>query len=259
VAEEVPVKVKTRWRDSLRVYFLAGLLVFLPVAITLWFIGWVIALLDSVLDVLPDALHPNAYLPFAIPKLGAVVTLFLILFLGILTRGVATRRFLAAWENIFVKIPVFRGIYSAVQKLVQSFLGQSNSQRQVVMIEYPRTGVFTIGFAMGRIRLIDVALTPYVNAIYATPRIALIPILVLWLGIDFNLRITIVALGAVFPIIVNTYAGAKHVDPDLLEQAVVELLRNAALHTAGGGPGWISLTVTTMQPTTAGACALCSL
>jgi uncharacterized membrane protein len=150
VAEAAPVKVKTRWRDSLRVYFLAGLLVFLPVAITLWFIGWVIALLDSVLDVLPDSFHPNAYLPFAIPKLGAVVTLFLILFLGILTRGVATRRFLAAWENIFVKIPVFRGIYSAVQKLVQSFLGQSNGQRQVVMIEYPRTGVFTIGFAMGR-------------------------------------------------------------------------------------------------------------
>jgi uncharacterized membrane protein len=150
VAEEAPVKVKTRWRDSLRVYFLAGLLVFLPVAITLWFIGWVIALLDSVLDVLPDSFHPNAYLPFAIPKLGAVVTLFLILFLGILTRGVATRRFLAAWESIFVKIPVFRGIYSAVQKLVQSFLGQSNGQRQVVMIEYPRTGVFTVGFAMGR-------------------------------------------------------------------------------------------------------------
>jgi len=150
VAEEAPVKVKTRWRDSLRVYFLAGLLVFLPVAITLWFIGWVIALLDSVLDVLPDALHPNAYLPFAIPKLGAVVTLFLILFLGILTRGVATRRFLAAWEDIFVKIPVFRGIYTAVQKLVQTFLGQSQTNRQVVMLEYPRKGVYTVGFAMGR-------------------------------------------------------------------------------------------------------------
>jgi uncharacterized membrane protein len=150
VAEEAPVKVKTRWRDSLRVYFLAGLLVFLPVAITLWFIGWVIAMLDSVLDVLPDALHPNAYLPFAIPKLGAVVTLFLILFLGILTRGVATRRFLAAWEDIFVKIPVFRGIYTAVQKLVQTFLGQSQTNRQVVMLEYPRKGVYTVGFAMGR-------------------------------------------------------------------------------------------------------------
>jgi uncharacterized membrane protein len=148
--EEIPTKPKTRWRDSLQRYFLAGLLVFLPVAITLWFIGWVIDLLDSVLAVMPNALHPNFYLPFAIPKLGALVTLLLILFLGILTRGVATRRFLAAWEAVLVRIPVFRGIYSAVQKLVQTFLGQSQSNRQVVMIEYPRTGVYTVGFAMGR-------------------------------------------------------------------------------------------------------------
>ena len=150
MAEEGSARVKTRWRDRIQRYFLAGLLVFLPVAITLWFIGWVIDLLDSVLAVLPDSFHPNAYLPFPIPKLGAVVTLFLILFLGVLTRGVATRRFLAVWENIFVQIPVFRGIYTAVQKLVQTFLGPSNAERQVVMIEYPRTGVYTVAFAMGR-------------------------------------------------------------------------------------------------------------
>ena len=144
------VTSKTRWSDSLRRDFLAGLLVFLPVAITLWLIGWVIGLLDSVLDILPGSLHPNSYLPFAIPKLGAVVTLLLIFFLGVLTRGVATRRFLAVWENIFIQIPVFRGVYSAVQKLVQTFLGQSSAQRQVVMIEYPRAGIFTVGFAMGR-------------------------------------------------------------------------------------------------------------
>lgn len=148
--DDAGIKSKTRWTDSLRSHFLAGLLVFLPLAITLWFIGWVINLLDSVLAVLPDALHPNSYLPFAIPKLGALVTLLLILFLGFLTRGVATRRFLAAWERVFIQIPVFRGVYTAAQKLVQTFLGQSNAQRQVVMIEYPRTGVFTIGFAMGR-------------------------------------------------------------------------------------------------------------
>jgi uncharacterized membrane protein len=103
-----------------------------------------------VLDILPGSLHPNSYLPFAIPKLGAVVTLLLILFLGILTTGVATRRFLAAWERVFIQIPIFRGVYTAAQKLVQTFLGQSNAQRQVVMIEYPRAGVFTVGFAMGR-------------------------------------------------------------------------------------------------------------
>ena len=150
MAEDIPAKAKVRWRDSVQRYFLAGLLVFLPVAITLWFIGWVIDLLDSVLAVMPDAFHPNSYLPFAIPKLGALVTVLLILFLGILTRGVATRRFLAAWENVLVQIPVFRGIYSAVQKLVQTFFGGTQANRQVVMIEYPRTGCYTIGFAMGR-------------------------------------------------------------------------------------------------------------
>jgi uncharacterized membrane protein len=124
--------------------------VFLPVVITLWFLGWVIGLLDGLLDVLPAGVHPNTYLPFAIPGLGALVTVTLILFLGILTRGVATRRFLAAWENIFVKIPIFRGVYTAVQKLVQTFLGQSENSRQVVMIEYPRKGIYTVGFAMGR-------------------------------------------------------------------------------------------------------------
>ena len=144
------IKTKIRLRETLQRYFLSGLLVFLPVVITLWFLGWVIGLLDSVLDVLPAGLHPNHYLPFAIPGLGAVVTIGLILFLGFLTKGVATRRFLAAWDSIFVQIPVFRGVYTAVQKLVQTFLGQSQSNRQVVMIEYPRKGIYTVGFAMGR-------------------------------------------------------------------------------------------------------------
>jgi uncharacterized membrane protein len=148
--KEVPGRTRVRLRENFQRYFLAGLLVFLPIVITLWFLGWVIGLLDGVLDVLPAGVHPNTYLPFAIPGLGALVTVTLILFLGILTRGVATRRFLAAWENIFIKIPIFRGVYTAVQKLVQTFLGQSQNARQVVMIEYPRKGIYTVGFAMGR-------------------------------------------------------------------------------------------------------------
>jgi uncharacterized membrane protein len=150
VGKDVPGKTRVRLRENFQRYFLAGLLVFLPVVITLWFLGWVIGLLDGLLDVLPAGVHPNTYLPFAIPGLGALVTVTLILFLGILTRGVATRRFLAAWENIFIKIPIFRGVYTAVQKLVQTFLGQSQNSRQVVMIEYPRKGIYTVGFAMGR-------------------------------------------------------------------------------------------------------------
>jgi len=148
--EGKPSKIKSSLRETLQRYFLSGLLVFLPVVITLWFLGWVIGLLDSVLDVLPARLHPNTYLPFAIPGLGALVTIGLIFFLGFLTKGVATRRFLAAWDRIFVQIPIFRGVYTAVQKLVQTFLGESQSNRQVVMIEYPRKGIYTVGFAMGR-------------------------------------------------------------------------------------------------------------
>jgi uncharacterized membrane protein len=150
VANEAQTRLKLSLRETLQRQFLAGLLVFLPVVITLWFLGWVIGILDGLLDVLPARLHPNYYLPFAIPGLGAIVTLALILFLGFLTKGVATRRFLAAWDKVFVQIPVFRGVYTAVQKLVQTFLGQGQNNRQVVMIEYPRKGVYTVGFAMGR-------------------------------------------------------------------------------------------------------------
>ena len=150
MADETHKTMKINVREILQRYFLAGLLVFLPVVITLWFLGWVIALMDGLLDVLPARLHPNSYLPFAIPGLGAVFTIALILFLGFLTKGVATRRFLAAWDKIFIQIPIFRGVYTAVQKLVQTFLGQSQTNRQVVMIEYPRKGIYTVGFAMGR-------------------------------------------------------------------------------------------------------------
>lgn len=147
---EISNRYKAKWRESFQAYFLSGLLVFLPVVITLWFLGWVIAFMDGLLDVLPAPVHPNSYLPFAIPGLGVVVTVALILFLGFLAKGVATRRFLAAWDRIFVQIPVFRGIYTAVQKLVETFLGQSQTHRQVVMLEYPRKGIYSVGFAMGR-------------------------------------------------------------------------------------------------------------
>ena len=150
MADDTQKRMKINVREILQRYFLAGLLVFLPVVITLWFLGWVIGLMDGLLDVLPARLHPNSYLPFAIPGLGAAFTIALILFLGVLTRGVATRRFLAAWDRIFVQIPVFRGVYTAVQKLVQTFLGESQTNRQVVMIEYPRKGIYAVGFAMGR-------------------------------------------------------------------------------------------------------------
>src|SRR3990172_3734891 len=116
-------------RESLRRYFFAGLLVLLPLVITLWFLGWIVGLMDSMLDVLPPSFHPNFYLPFAIPGLGALVTLALIILeliilLGFLATSVVTRRLLTLWDYFLSRIPIFRGVYTGVQKLVESIFGQ---------------------------------------------------------------------------------------------------------------------------------------
>jgi NitT/TauT family transport system permease protein len=74
-----------------------------------------------------------------------------------------------------------------------------------------------LGLLMARVRLIELALEPYVNALYATPRLALIPVLILWLGVTFELRVAVVIVSGLFPIILNTYLGAREVDPNLLD------------------------------------------
>jgi NitT/TauT family transport system permease protein len=77
-----------------------------------------------------------------------------------------------------------------------------------------------IGLLMSRSRLLELSLSPYVTALYATPRVALIPLLILWLGIDFNLRVGVVIVSGIFPIILNTYLGGKEVDRELLDVGV---------------------------------------
>ncbi len=141
--------IRGRVRENLRRYFFAGLLVLLPLVITVWFLGWVIGLMDGLLNVLPSSLHPSTYLPFAIPGLGTLFTLGLILLLGFLATSVVTRRLLALWDNFLMRIPIFRGIYTSVQKLVESIFSQEQGGRQVVLIEYPRKGIYTVGFATG--------------------------------------------------------------------------------------------------------------
>ena len=136
-------------KESLRRYFFAGLLVLLPLVITVWFLGWIIGLMDSLFNFLPAWLHPSTYLPFAIPGLGALITLGVILFLGFLATSVVTRGLLTVWDRFLNRIPVVRGIYGSVQKLVESIFAQDQDNRRVVMIEYPRKGIFTVGFATG--------------------------------------------------------------------------------------------------------------
>ena len=136
-------------KERLRRYFFAGLLVLLPLVITVWLLGWIIGLMDGLLDILPASLHASTYLPFAVPGLGALITLLLILFLGFLATGVVTRRMLAFGNRCLIRIPIFRGVYTSVQKLVATIVSQEQDGRRVVLFEYPRKGIFTVGFATG--------------------------------------------------------------------------------------------------------------
>ena len=135
------------FKENLRRYFFAGLLVLLPLIITLWILGWIVGLMDGLLDILPAAARPSTYVP--IPGLGAIITLSLIIFLGFLATRAFTRRALAVWDRFLIRIPIFRGVYSAVQKLVENIFSQERGARRVVLVEYPRKGMFTVGFATG--------------------------------------------------------------------------------------------------------------
>jgi NitT/TauT family transport system permease protein len=74
-----------------------------------------------------------------------------------------------------------------------------------------------IGLLMARSRLVELILEPYVNALYATPRLALIPVLILWLGVNFQMRVSVVIVSGLFPIVLNTYLGGRETDPNLLD------------------------------------------
>jgi NitT/TauT family transport system permease protein len=133
-----------------------------------------------------------------------------------------------AWEAVGRRDPLFTSYPTAVAQAAWDVL--------IVNTELPRAFLTTLhglltgyviavaigvplGFAMARVRSLGIALDPYVTALFATPRITLIPLLVLWVGIDYKLRVAIVVLSAVFPIIINIRDGAREVDSDLLDVA----------------------------------------
>ena len=128
----------------LRKWFLAGLLVWIPLGTTLLLVSWMITLLDASLFLIPARLRPH------IPGLGALLSIVLVLGTGALTANFFGRQLLAWAEGLFQRIPLVRSIYGGLKKLAETlFSGKGNSFRQVVMIEYPRAGMWSIGFVSG--------------------------------------------------------------------------------------------------------------
>ena len=139
-----------RLRTIIKNYFLTGLLVILPVFVTVYVIWFLIRVMDVVLKYIPPKYLPETYLPFQIPGLGLILVIILIFAVGLLTRNLAGRRVVHIWENMVDRIPLVRIIYSGVKQLLEAFFIQKNQAfKRVALLEYPRRGTYVIGFITG--------------------------------------------------------------------------------------------------------------
>jgi uncharacterized membrane protein len=136
----------TRKWVSLRRYMVAGVLVWLPILATIWVVSFMLHIMDRTLLLLPPSYRPQALVGFALPGAGLVLALAIVLLTGLLVTNLIGRRFVIWGEELLNRIPVVRSIYGGVKSFTESVLSQSKSFRQVVMVEYPRAGLWSIGF-----------------------------------------------------------------------------------------------------------------
>jgi uncharacterized membrane protein len=134
----------------MRKYFVTGLLILVPLAITLWVLNLIVGTMDQSLLLLPARWRPEALFGFAIPGLGTILTLLVIFLTGLATRNFIGNRVVALWESILHRIPVFNTIYSSVKQVSDTLFSSSgNAFRKALLIEYPRRDAWTIAFLTG--------------------------------------------------------------------------------------------------------------
>ena len=139
------IKEKKRsFFSRLRNYFIAGIVVLIPIGITVYLTFFIISISSKIL---PKEINPNHYLPYNIPGLEIVISLLLITLIGWLSLSFLGRKLLNLFNNILKKIPILRTIYSAIGQMTQTFTKNVSSKKNVVLIEYPRKGSWAVGFA----------------------------------------------------------------------------------------------------------------
>ena len=135
----------------IRRYFLAGLLVTAPLGITALIAWWIINFIDEwITPFIPTKYNPETYLPFSLPGLGLLILFIALTLIGALTAGLIGRWVVRTGERILNRMPVVRSVYSAFKQIFETILAQqSNAFREAVLIEYPRRGIWAIGFITG--------------------------------------------------------------------------------------------------------------
>ncbi len=139
-------------------YLITGLLVWLPLAITVWVMAWLVGLLDGVFGgllsglgaVVPDTVVPLLERLRAVHGLGVILVLTTLLLTGALVSNVAGRWWLVQWDKMFTHIPIFKTVYTSVKKVSDTlFSSNGNAFRKALLVQYPRTGSWTIAFLTG--------------------------------------------------------------------------------------------------------------
>ena len=129
---------------KIRNNFIAGIVVLIPIGITLYLTVFFIRVTGNII---PKELNPNNYLPFNIPGVEILIALFFITLIGWLSLSFLGKKFFELFNRILKKIPILRTIYSAIGQMTESFTKTDNKQKSVVLLEYPRKGVWAVGFA----------------------------------------------------------------------------------------------------------------
>ena len=128
----------------LRNYFITGVVVLIPIGFTLYLSKVLIGLSSRIL---PENINPNSYLPYEIPGIEILISLIFITIVGGLSLSFLWKRILKLIDDLFKRIPFLRTIYSAIVQMTETFSKKDNDKKSVVLIEYPRKGVWAVGFA----------------------------------------------------------------------------------------------------------------
>lgn len=133
----------------LRRYLIAGLLVWVPLGVSVLVIKFLVDLMDQTLLLLPAAYQPETLLGFRIPGLGVLLTLIVVLLTGVVAANLLGNKLVALWERLLARIPLVRSIYSSVKQVMETIFTNGKSFSKVVLVEYPRREAWTLAFLTG--------------------------------------------------------------------------------------------------------------
>ena len=128
----------------LRNYFIAGVVVLIPIGFTLYLSKFLISLSSKII---PQNINPNNYLPYSIPGIEIIISILFITFVGGLSLSFFGKKILKLIDDLFKRIPLLRTIYTAISQMTETFSNKDSDKKSVVLIEYPRKGVWAVGFA----------------------------------------------------------------------------------------------------------------